>query len=202
MGGWIWIMPWVSAFAGWLLGKLFLFCLFRPYQPIKILGLRIQGFIPRRQERLAGRIGMLASQQTNILKEGLSSIDHAAGREALLPFLESHIDDFLRHRLPKAMPVISMFVGDKTINSLKEIFMKEMEELFPQVMERYLEDLQHRFNIGEMVRQRIAAIPPARLESHAYQVMGAGFRSISLLTAAAGFLTGLLYLTLIFIANS
>lgn len=194
-------MPLVAAFAGWALGRLFLFCLFHPAQPVNILGFRIQGFVPRRQDRIAAGIGRLAGRQTDILKDSLSSIDHASGREALFPFLESHIDHFLRHKLGREMPMIGMFIGDKTIDALKDIFMKELEEVFPQAMERYLESLPDHLDIERMIRQKISAIPPARLESYACQLMGGASRSISLLTAAVGLVVGLLYLTFICISN-
>ena len=57
--------------------------------------------------------------------------------ENIQPLVESQIDNFLRHKLSKAMPMLSMFIGEKTIIQLKTVFMKELEEIFPGVMGKY-----------------------------------------------------------------
>jgi hypothetical protein len=54
---------------------------------------------------------------------------------SMLPLAEGHIDDFLRNKLPKAMPVIGMLIGDKTITQFKAVFMEELQALFPVFME-------------------------------------------------------------------
>ena len=50
---------------------------------------------------------------------------------SVMPLAEEHVDDFLRNKLPKAMPVVGMFIGDKTIAQFKGVFMEELEGLFP-----------------------------------------------------------------------
>ena len=35
------------------------------------------------------------------------------------------------------MPMISMFIGDRTINQLKGIFVEEVEVIFPMFIEKY-----------------------------------------------------------------
>ncbi|WP_315814403.1 hypothetical protein [Paraflavitalea speifideaquila] len=52
--------------------------------------------------------------------------------------MEVHVDEFLRKGLPKAFPMISTFIGERTINQLKEIFLKELETIFPVVMKGYV----------------------------------------------------------------
>jgi hypothetical protein len=73
-------------------------------------------------------------------KEDISSINTSAF-ENIRPTIEAHIDNFLRHKLSKALPMLSMFIGEKTINQLKSVFMKELEEIFPNVIGKYSDDL-------------------------------------------------------------
>jgi hypothetical protein len=49
----------------------------------------------------------------------------------VLPEAEAHVDHFLRNRLSTAMPMVAMFIGEKTIAQMKGIFMEELETLFP-----------------------------------------------------------------------
>jgi hypothetical protein len=54
----------------------------------------------------------------------------------VLPMAEAQVDDFLRNKLPKAMPVVGMFIGDKTIAQFKAIFMDELQTLLPDFIGR------------------------------------------------------------------
>ena len=51
--------------------------------------------------------------------------------EAMRPVINDKLDDFFRHKLSAKLPMISMFIGDKTIEELKEVFMDELALLFP-----------------------------------------------------------------------
>jgi len=56
---------------------------------------------------------------------------------ALLPFIDNELDVFFKERLVQKMPVISMFIGDKTITQLKEVFLEELEKLFPALISQF-----------------------------------------------------------------
>jgi hypothetical protein len=59
--------------------------------------------------------------------------------QEVLPLAEAHIDHFLRHKLTTAMPMVAMFIGDKTIAQFKGVFMEELEQLLPVFVKAYLE---------------------------------------------------------------
>lgn len=77
---------------------------------------------------------LLAEIRKNITSE--SSFSTLAG------LAEEQVDEFLRIRLVKELPYIGMLIGEKTIDSLKKVFMKELEVLFPTVMNQYLDSIQ------------------------------------------------------------
>jgi hypothetical protein len=60
----------------------------------------------------------------------------------LLPLIDARLDDFFRNKLAEKLPMISMFIGDKTIQQLKEVFMEELQLLFPELIEQFSEQLQ------------------------------------------------------------
>ena len=71
--------------------------------------------------------------------------------------IESHVDDFLRTKLKDEMPVLSMFIGDKTISSLKKVFMLEIEILFPQVMKQFAGNLKNELALENMLLEKLPA---------------------------------------------
>ncbi len=55
----------------------------------------------------------------------------------LKPVINEKLDDFFRHKLSAKLPMISMFIGEKTIEELKEVFMEELALLFPMLISEF-----------------------------------------------------------------
>ena len=85
------------------------------------------------------------------------------------------------------MPMIGMLIGDKTINSLKEVFLKEIEDMFPQVMDKFTGNLKNEFDIQTLVTARVNSISPAQLQEMISPVL----RYFCFTGALIGFITGL-----------
>lgn len=195
MTGWFFLLPVIAACTGWLLVSLLLRLLFHPVHPTKIMGYTFQGVIPKRKTAFAINIAARAAAILPISKIE-EKITHPDNVKKIMPQAEAHIDSFLRVKLVKSMPVVGMFVGDKTINHLKSLFITELEELFPEIMKNYMNRLQEDFNIEKIVISRIAAYPPEEIEKGFLQLMKKELRVIKLSGALLGFLIGLLQLGL------
>ena len=105
--------------------------------------------------------------------------------------IENHFDDFLRNRLSTEMPVISMFIGDKTISKLKEAFMKEIEMLFPNVMKQYAANLKNELDLEQIVITKVSGFSSDKLEEVLLQIMSKEFRFVEIIGAVIGFIIGL-----------
>jgi len=62
--------------------------------------------------------------------------------DKVMPVIDEKLDDFFRHRLTEKLPMISMFIGDKTIQQLKTVFMEELKQMFPTLMQSFASNLQ------------------------------------------------------------
>src|SRR5687768_1950409 len=196
MNYWLVLIPLLSALLGWITIRLAIKLLFRPYSPKKILGFSLQGILPAQKMEIARQAGNYVAKQFSLA--GIEQkINDPKNFEAVKPLIETHIDDFLRNKLKEQMPMISMFIGDKTINTLKTIFIQEIETLFPQVMQQFAGNLKTEFNIEQMVSSKIAGISPERIENLFYSNMGKEIRVVSLFGAALGLIIGLLQLLII-----
>ena len=56
--------------------------------------------------------------------------------EAVLPIIDKQLDDFFKHKLSEKMPAIALFIGDKTIEQFKVIFMQELRAISPSMIEK------------------------------------------------------------------
>ena len=113
-----------------------------------------------------------------------------------MPVIEVHVDEFLNVKLMKEMPFLSMFIGNKTISSLKKTFMGELEVLFPQVMKNYATNLKSEFDIEKIITQKIGNLAPESIEPLFYREMSKPLARFKLIGAITGFIIGGLHVIL------
>lgn len=165
--------------------------LFHPRTPKKILGITFHGIFPKRQQQFAEKLGKLVSAEFLSFDDIEQKISSPENLKKIMPMIENHIDDFLRHKLSNEMPVISMFIGDKTISKLKESFMKEIEILFPQVMKQYAGNLKAELDLEQIVITKVSGFSSDKLEEVLQQIMSKEFRFVEIIGAVIGFIIGL-----------
>ena len=193
MNYWLFIIiPLISAFIGWVTNWIAIKMLFHPREPKKILGITFHGIFPKRQQQFAEKLGKLVSAEFLSFDDIEEKISNPDNLKKIMPMIENHIDDFLRNRLTTEMPVISMFIGDKTITKLKESFMKEIEQLFPKVMKQYAVNLKDQLDLEQIVIKKVAGFSSDKLEEVLYQIMSKEFRFVEIIGAVIGFIIGLI----------
>src|SRR5882757_6609259 len=196
---WLYTIPFISAFIHWLTIWMALKLLFHPRQPKKILGFTLQGVFPKKQQQIAENLGRIVGQELLSFEDIEQTITNPANVQRILPLADEHIDNFLRVKLKESMPMIAMFIGDKTIGQLKAVFMKELEELFPVIMKNYVAHLKNDLDLEKIVVDKIANFSSDRLETMLNQILTKEFRFVEVIGAALGFFIGLLqiFLTLL-----
>ncbi len=150
MNYWLLLIPVIAAIVGWA----------GSWISGKVL---VQKIVPSRQSQLAAAIGTSVSAAFS-MADIERKINDPENIKKVMPVVEVHIDDFLRNKLKAKMPMIGMLIGDKTINSLKEVFLKEIEEMFPQVMTKFTGNLKNEFDIGTLVTAKINSVSPAQVQ--------------------------------------
>lgn len=196
MSYWFLLFPVISAFIGWVTNWVAIKMLFHPKNPKKILGISFHGIFPKRQQKFAEKLGKLVSDEFLSFDDIEAKISNPENLKQIMPIIETHIDDFLRNKLKDEMPVISMFIGDKTIGNLKTMFMKEIETLLPIVMKQYAANLKTELDLEQIVITKVAAFSSDKLEEVLYQIMSKEFRFVEIIGAVIGFLIGSLQVVL------
>jgi uncharacterized membrane protein YheB (UPF0754 family) len=193
MNYWLLILiPLISAFIGWVTNWVAIKMLFHPRQPKKILGVTFHGIFPKRQKQFAEKLGKLVSAEFLSFDDIEQKISNPDNLKKIMPMIENHVDDFLRNKLGNEMPVISMFIGDKTINKLKESFMKEIEILFPLVMKKYAANLKDELDLEKIVIEKVSGFSSDKLEEVLQQIMSKEFRFVEIIGGVIGLIIGLI----------
>lgn len=192
----LFLIPIISAFIGWFTNWIAIKMLFHPREPKKILGITFQGIFPKNQAQFAAKLGKLVGEELLSFKDIADKITHPDNIEKVMPVVETHIDHFLRVKLAEKMPVISMFIGEKTITELKGVFMEELKTLFPTLMESYINNLQQDLDLEQIVTKKVAAFSSDKLEDILNSIMSKEFRFVEIIGAVLGFIIGLLQIAI------
>ncbi len=196
MNYWLILIPLISAFIGWFTNWVAIKMLFHPRQPKKYLGITLHGIFPKRQKVFAEKLGKLVSDELLSFDDIQQKITNPENLKKLTPLLDGHIEKFLRVKLSEEMPFISLFIGNKTIASLKKMFLQELETLFPQIMKNYAGHLQEDLDLEKIVTEKVSAFSTEKLELILYQIMSKEFRFVEIIGGVLGFIIGLLQVLL------
>jgi uncharacterized membrane protein YheB (UPF0754 family) len=162
----------------WLAVKLLL----KPVKPINILGIRIQGLLPRRQADLAERISEAISRE--FLREEdilafLRKVDPAqAMRQLVLDKWESKVGELLA-----GMPFVKMFVSDEKLQDIRD----RIADLFASEAEQYTEllvkSLETKIDLRDTIRRNILSFDVQRLNRIIEEI---GYRELNEIVIVGG----------------
>lgn len=196
----LFLFPVIAALIGWIIARLALRLLFRPIRPVKLFGFRIQGFLPSKLPYFSERVATLISNEFVASNEISARIADPGNFQKILPQVEEHIDQFLKVKLAEKMPMVSMFIGENTTRQLKSVFMEELAELFPKLMQQYMEKLKSEFDLSKIIAAKINSYSAEKLEKMLKSSLKQQFLRIEVLGAAMGLTIGLIQLLLMSIS--
>lgn len=192
----LYLIPFISAFIGWFTNWIAIKMLFHPKNPVKVLGMTIQGIFPKRQQQFAQKLGVLVATELLHFNDIASKLKDPKQLESVTPYIEEHIDTFLRVKLQEKLPVVSMFIGDSTIGKLKEGMMEEINGLLPEVIGKYADNLSQKMDIEKMVTDKVANFSSDKLEEILTAIMSKEFRFVEIIGGVLGFIIGVIQIFL------
>ena len=95
------------------------------------------------------------------------------------------------------MPMIGMFIGEKTIATMKTIFMQELATLFPQIMKNYAHHLKTEFEVEKIIEEKIAGLPMNKIEENVRMQLSASIRQFKIIGAVGGFVIGFIQVLIV-----
>lgn len=192
----LWLLPVISAFIGWFTNWIAIKMLFHPRNPVRVLGITIQGIFPKRQTQFAIKLGQLVARELIHFDQIAGQLKDPEQLKALKPSIEQHVDAFLQVRLQEKIPVLSMFLGESTLAQIKGGLLEEIDELLPLLIGQYADGLAQKVDIEKMVTEKVAAFSSDKLEEILVHIMSKEFRFVEIIGGVLGFVIGLLQVLL------
>ena len=192
----LYLIPFISAFIGWITNWIAIKMLFHPKDPKRILGVTFHGIFPKRQQQFATKLGAVVDNELLHFDEIAERIKDPAHRREVAPFIEKHIDQFLLVKLKEKLPVISMFVGEGMIQKIKEGLLEEIEIMLPELINQFTGKLSTTIDIEKIVTEKVANFSSDKLEEILVSIMQKEFRFVEIIGGVLGFLIGLVQVVL------
>lgn len=194
------LIPFITGFIGWITNRVAIRMLFRPRRPVKILGITVQGLIPKRQRDLARRAAETIEREIlsqNVLRKELEAIDF---EEYIAAFTRRVIHDKLGARF-RSFPILRNIVNEAILQKIAEIASDEMKKQGPYLKHRLSVEMETRLPIREMIQSRIASFDIEKLEELVRHIAEREFATIERLGGALGFAIGLAQVALLLITR-
>ena len=191
----------LSTFTGWITTWIAIKMLFHPRNPIKFLGLTIQGIFPKNQRVIAEKLGQMVSNELLSFDDIEAKITNPENIQKLRPDIEAHMDNFLRNKLKDVFPMLAMMMSEKLILQFKDAFLVELELLFPILMKSYMNKLQHDLDLEKIVTERVANFSSEKLEDILNQITKKEFKFLEIIGGVFGFIIGIIQVLIAFLAQ-
>jgi uncharacterized membrane protein YheB (UPF0754 family) len=202
MTAWVWITPFVGALIGWLTNFLAIKMLFRPRHPKLILGLILQGVVPRRQRDLALKIGEVVEEELLKSEDILHAINTEELRGHLAAVVEARLDRFLREKLLPGEFLYEKVLSRQAVQRVKRSLITELVNLFPLEVEAAITQLVEKVNIRKIVADRVAQFDFERLENVVYRVARTELFWVEISGGVLGFIIGLIQVLFLWVMQA
>jgi len=182
------LFPLIGAVIGWSTNVVAIRLLFRPRRPVRILGLTLQGLLPRRHGELAEIVGQVVERELLRRDDLVRSALTPAVREQVSSTVVRAAGEAAFQRLPAFLPAgLRLAVAAAVRSAAAAESSRFTEEHLPALAADFIDGL----DIAGMIRNRILSLDLAQLEALAYAVARRELRHIEWLGAVLGALVGL-----------
>ena len=183
------IPPLAGALIGWFTNYIAVKMLFRPYEPVNILGYKLQGLIPKR------RLEIARSMAKAIEKELLSAKDFSKILEGMEweKEVENAVDEIVDHRFKaskiKSFPIVGL-VSENLTNHIKYFITKEILKHLDEKKEKLIGSFQEKIDIKDMLVSKIDDLDLVQFETLLSNFIARELRHIEWIGGILGFIIG------------
>lgn len=185
------MLPLIGALIGWWTNIFAIKLIFRPYKPIKIpiLGIILQGLIPKRRYELAENIGQTLEQEILSSDEIVDKLLSEDSKEQLIFYFRRTITKKVHDKLPDILPKT---IKDSIINYLIDTIDKYIRDIIDDSKTLLTKKVKEDIDLKQMVEDKINSFDIRELEQLIVKLSKSELKQIEVLGGAIGFFIGLM----------
>jgi len=182
--------PLVGAAIGWFTNYLAIRMLFRPQKQVRLLGMTLQGVVPRRRQEIAARVAETVERELvshDDIRDVLLDINY---QQALRHRIEGHVRDYLDEKIAGTPKVVRALIGDGLVDKLARGAADEVMERMPALLDGAASELESRFDIRSLIQAKIDGFDLDQIEALVQELARKELRFIEVLGGIVGFVVG------------
>ncbi len=191
---WI-VVPALGGLIGWLTNLLAVRMIFRPFEPRRFLGIRVQGLIGRRQRELAESIGRVVGDHLLQHQDVVRALETLELEELLAGILEQGLAEKVQEL--RGLPLIGGFLTDERVLQIRDKLVRGVLAHRDAIFTAFETAIERGLDVRRIVTEKVAAFPVPRLEQLVLEVARRELRAIEFLGGLLGVLIGLAQVALL-----
>ncbi|MFV2080980.1 MAG: DUF445 domain-containing protein [bacterium] len=184
------IFPAVGAMVGWITNRIAIKMLFRPRRPVKILGVTLQGVIPRRHTELALRVAETVHDKLISSEDIGQAMNDVDWEEEV----RDTLNDILNVKGPGSIigkiPGVAQAWESVVLPQILETLTKEVSRLIARYRDVFIQKLKNSVDIKQLVAQRVEQFELEALENLVMDLASKEFTHIEIVGAVTGTVIG------------
>jgi uncharacterized membrane protein YheB (UPF0754 family) len=186
----IYTLPLIGALIGWLTNYIAIKMLFHPREEVRILFIPVQGVFPKRQKDFARKLGQVVSQELVSVEDLTAHLKEKATSEVILNHIASRLEEGIASRLPRAFPMLAMFMSGDMTEKVKGFLLEQLGSLNEELIDKLSGELEEELDVQRIVEEKVAAFSSDKLEEILFSIMRREFKFVEMVGAVLGFLIG------------
>jgi len=193
----IYTLPFIGALIGWLTNYIAIKMLFHPKDEVRIFFIPVQGVFPKRQEAFARKLGEIVSEELFSVQDITAHLKEKATSEAVLDHIALRLEEGIASRLPRAFPVLAMFMSGDMTDKIKAVLLDQMGSLNEELIDKLSGELEEDLDIRRIVEEKVSAFSSDKLEEILFSIMRREFKFVEMVGAVLGFFIGVIQILLL-----
>lgn len=190
-------IPLIGAFIGYVTNYIAVKMLFHPKREVRFLFIPIQGVFPQRQHAFAKKLAQIVAAELISVEELTDRIAKKAGSEKVSGIVATHIERVIIEKLPKALPMLAMFLNPEIVATVKNAFVGELKGMMGEVLHLISHEIEAEIDVHKIVEAKVINFSPDKLEEILFGIMRREFRFIELIGGVLGFIIGIFQVVLV-----
>ncbi|WP_319369926.1 DUF445 family protein [uncultured Ilyobacter sp.] len=182
----------IGSLIGWVTNFFAIKMLFRPYREVSILGIKIQGLIPKRRKEIAESIAETIDAELISMKDITATLDSIEIEDEIDKIVDAVVDIKLKKEIIAKFPMAGMFLNGSLMDKIKAIVKEAIEENKNEFVGMVINKLEENVDIKKMVVDKMEGFSLDYLEEMTFKIAKNELRHIEAVGAVLGAVIGAL----------
>ena len=180
----------VGGVIGYLTNTIAVKMVFRPLEPVRIpiIGLTLQGLIPKRRAEIAKVIGEIVDKELISMESIIEKIINEGYKEEIVKTIKEKVMKAIEKNMPS---MLQMMFGGIINDFVKDMIDKEADQMVTEMLQKFIDNSSINIQVSKMVEEKINGFELEKLEDLTMKIAKKELKYIEILGGVIGFAIGI-----------